>query len=420
MVLFKELGICDSNSTKTYKKFRTSIKTIINNHKSVLKKKFNLDVSVENECLPHIYWLPKMHKNPSKFRFIIAAPKCSIKPLNKAITAIFKLLFRQIEKYNQKSYFYSGVKSFWVVQNNEAILNSVSKLNKKRRARCVSTFDFSTLYTNIPHDKLIDVLNQLIDFCFKGWEDKHIAVTKFGAKWVTDQTKYDLVFSKKDVKNALQFLMSSCFFTLGNLLFKQVIGIPMGSDPAPFMANLFLYFYENKWLMQLKKQDLVSARKFGNTFRFIDDLCAINDDGLFEKHYKEIYPRELELKKEHGGNRAAFLDLDLKIAERQFSISLFDKRDAFPFSIVRMPHRKSNIPTNMFYATLGSEVLRIGRTTSHLDDFLTSTSSLLTRMRNQGAENQAISKVLRKMYGRHNILHKFATNARSFTNLLMV
>ena len=214
--------------------------------------------------------------------------------------------------------------------------------------------------------------------------------------------------------------MSSCFFTLGNLLFKQVIGIPMGSDPAPFMANLFLYFYENKWLMKLKKQDLVSARKFGSTFRFIDDLCAINDESLFEKHCKEIYPRELELKKEHGGDRASFLDMDIKVAERKFSISLFDKRDAFPFSIVRMPHRKSNIPTNMFYSTLGSEVLRIGRTTSHLEDFLKSSSSLLRRMKNQGAENQAIGKVLRKMYGRHDVLHKFATNAKAFTNLLTV
>ena len=88
MVLFKELGICDSHSTKTYKKCRTSLATIINNQKNILKKKFNLDVSVNNECLPHIYWLPKMHKNSCKFRFIIAAPKCSIKPLNKAITNI--------------------------------------------------------------------------------------------------------------------------------------------------------------------------------------------------------------------------------------------------------------------------------------------------------------------------------------------
>ena len=44
----------------------------------------------------------------------------------------------------------------------------------------------------------------------------------------------------------------------------------MGSDPAPFMAILFLFFYENKWLVELKKKDVVSARKFRNTFRFIE------------------------------------------------------------------------------------------------------------------------------------------------------
>ena len=307
-----------------------------------------------------------------------------------------------------------------MIENNEAVINSLRKVSKSRRAKRISTFDFSTLYTNIPHDKLINVLNELIDFCFKGWENKHIAVTKYGAKWVTDVTKHDLVFSKDKIKDALKFLMSSCFFTLGNLLFKQVIGIPMGSDPAPFMANLFLYFYENKWLMQLKKKDLVSARKFGNTFRFIDDLCAINDGGLFEKHFREIYPPELELKKEHGDDRATFLDLDIQIAEKEFSTCLFDKRDAFPFSIVRMPYRKSNIPTNMFYATLGSEILRIGRTTSHKDDFLRSASSLLKRMKDQGSNNESVGKILRKMYGRHDTLHKFATNARTFTNLLMV
>ena len=91
-VLFKELGICDLTTNKTYKQSKAAIKTIINNQKKILKNKFNLDISAENECLPHIYWLPKMHKKSTKFRFIIAAPKCSIKPLTKALTAIFKLM----------------------------------------------------------------------------------------------------------------------------------------------------------------------------------------------------------------------------------------------------------------------------------------------------------------------------------------
>ena len=79
----------------------------------------------------------------------------------------------------------------------------------------------------------------------------------------------------------------------GGKLFRQVIGIPMGSDPAPFMASLFLYYYERRLLLELKKKYLYKARKFGNTFRFIDDLNAINDDGEFERNFQEIYPPEL-------------------------------------------------------------------------------------------------------------------------------
>ena len=69
---------------------------------------------------------------------------------------------------------------------------------------------------------------------------------------------------------------------MDNHLFRQQIGIPIGSDPAPFFANLFPYHYERQWLVNLKKKDLSKARKFGNTFRFIDDLCAFNDGGEFE------------------------------------------------------------------------------------------------------------------------------------------
>ena len=52
----------------------------------------------------------------------------------------------------------------------------------------------------------------------------------------------------------------------------------MGSDPALFMAYLFLY-YENKWVNKVKKVDLNRARRFANFFRFIDDITTTNDGG---------------------------------------------------------------------------------------------------------------------------------------------
>lgn len=57
--------------------------------------------------------------------------------------------------------------------------------------------------------------------------------------------------------------------------------IPMGSELAPFMANLFLFYYEDKRIQKIKRKDVNQAKKF--TFRFIDDLAVINDGGDFEK-----------------------------------------------------------------------------------------------------------------------------------------
>ena len=140
----------------------------------------------------------------------------------------------------------------------------------------------------------------------------------------------------------------------------------MGSDPAPFMANLFLYYYESEHVRKAKKNDIFTARKFRHTFRFIDNLLAINDDGEFENCFSDIYPKELELKKEHGGDSVSFLDLSISIKGRSFVTSLYDKRDNFPFSIVRMPYKSSNIPSKIFYSSIGAEILRIGRASTTL------------------------------------------------------
>ena len=320
-VLIKELGLDGTVGNATYKSvINKTEKDIVDSHFNDLSNKLKIDTPIDNNILPHIYWIPKLHKNPTKFRFIIAAPKCSIKILSKAITKIFRTFYHQIEHYNKKSSYYSSVKSFWVIQNNEEVIKNIKKINKRKSARTISTFDFSTLYTKIPHDKLIDVMNELVDFCFQGGSHEQLSISKSGARWVTRKCRTGLRFDKKVTKDAIQYLMDNCYFTLGNKIFKQVIGIPMGSDPAPFMANLFLYHYESKWLKKLKKENLQKARKFSNTFRFIDDLLTINDDQEFLQAMNDIYPEELQLNLEHSGNNVSFLDLSITKCDRQLTL----------------------------------------------------------------------------------------------------
>ena len=61
---------------------------------------------------------------------------------------------------HKKSRFFSGTNKFWVVQNSFPILNYLNKINLRKKATRISTFDFAILYTTIPHDILIDVLNK--------------------------------------------------------------------------------------------------------------------------------------------------------------------------------------------------------------------------------------------------------------------
>ena len=66
-----------------------------------MKIQFGMDnIPIVNDRLPNMYWMPKMHKNPIKARFIIAFPKSSIKSVARTIASIFCLFFRQIETYN--------------------------------------------------------------------------------------------------------------------------------------------------------------------------------------------------------------------------------------------------------------------------------------------------------------------------------
>ena len=137
------------------------------------------------KVLPIMYWTPKKHKTPSGSRFIVAAKKCSLKKLSQIVTEFLKMFYRQIENYDLKSHVTKNghVSQFWVIKNKNPVITALKKLNSRNRALRVSTFDFSTLYTNIPHAELKNVLYELADFCFNGYKESKIVFHNNGAQW---------------------------------------------------------------------------------------------------------------------------------------------------------------------------------------------------------------------------------------------
>ena len=123
---------------------------------------------------------------------------------------------------------------------------------------------------------------------------------------------------------------------------------------------------------ELKKNDLIKARKVCNIFRFIDDLNSINDGGEFESNYYNIYPEELQLGKENTDkHQASFLDLNIKIKDGRFHFGLVNERDSFPFSIVRILDKSSNIPSSKVYSAIGAKSLRTARASNNPESFST-------------------------------------------------
>ena len=127
-----------------------------------------------------------------------------------------------------------------------------------------------------------------------------------------------------------------------------------------------------------------------------------NDDSTFEKHYKDICPTELELKKENNGNScASFLDIYIYIGNGEFHTKLFDRRDNFGFDVVRMPLYCSNVHNRMFSGSIGAEFLRISRATSKTENRSRTCKQLLSRMLKQNGQMRRIKFSLIKMIQRH-------------------
>ena len=137
----------------------------------------------------------------------------------------------------------------------------------------------------------------------------------------------------------LEFLVDNIFVVFAGKVFQQIVGIPMGTNCAPLLADIFLYSYETAGRKHL-------ASWFNFTYRYIDDVLSINNPE-FKNYLGQMYPVELEIKDTTESNTSAsYLDLLLSIRRNgQLDTSIYDKRDDFNFYgvITNFPFLSSNI-----------------------------------------------------------------------------
>ena len=109
-----------------------------------------------------MYWLPKLHKTPYKARFIANSSSCTTTELSKLLTSCLTAVKNHVIRYCEKVYERSGKNLFWSIKNSGEVLNKLK--SRGFRATSLSTYDFSTLYTTLPHNLIKGKLINLIEW----------------------------------------------------------------------------------------------------------------------------------------------------------------------------------------------------------------------------------------------------------------
>ena len=356
---------------------------------------FSSDMGVEVvdtfKQLPVIYWIPKMHKNPTSERFIAGSKLCSIKKLSKLFSKCLKLMLNHLKSYNRVVFDRSGLKFFWIIDNSLDFIDNIKNIKTKH----LETYDFSTLYTSLPHTEIKEKFKTIFKKIYARESKTFINVNWNKAYFSSTKNKNFYAFTERDLLKILEFILNNIYVKFGDKIYKQVIGIPIGLDSGQDIANLLLYQYESSYVENLSKRDLNAAKKFSTCDRYIDDLFSA-DFPDFQNHLPFIYPPELRVNPSFNSYRTVNY-LDIKITSDDFSnltFSIFDKRDDFDFEIVNFPYLDSCIPRKLALGIFLSQLIRYARICSNFEDFSRRALTLSKRLQNQGYKFVELRKLI--------------------------
>ena len=363
-------------------------------------KNSNYITSEDKQKLPLLYCTVKMHKTPIGFRHITAGVGTILQNLSIAVGNSLKLLLRIAEKAND--YKIKEIdRCILLVDNREKVLRSLEISNKStnviNKRKSINTWDFSTLYSNIPHGQLLINVNQFIDDIFRCIKDKKYVCSSTNSKRAYFSRSRHIgvkSFDKDQLKEAVKYIVDNSYITYHNVVYRQIIGIPMGTNCAPHLANIYLHQYEYIYLKSMvEKGELQIAKDLGNMYRYQDDCIAINDNDTFSKHYKKIYPAVMILNQTNvSRDKCTFLDLKIAIYRGKFIYNSYDKRNDFKFPIVNYPDLRGNIPSSQSYGVYTSQLVRFVDINGTFRGFIKDVSKMTKSFQKKGFSVTALKR----------------------------
>jgi len=251
--------------------------------KEYISKGEMLNLRSSDSLLPKAYGLPKIHKENIPLRIIVSSVNTSLYPVAKFLSRIIS----------------EGVPcSKYQAKNSFELCNALSKINIPENY-ILASLDVVSLFTNVPLDLAIESVK-------KRWE------------YIERSTK----IVKEDFLEAIEFVLSSTFFTFNDKLYKQTYGVPMGSPLSPIIANLVMQDLEENILNNLNLQPVLY-------YRYVDDIIISAHKTEIENILSRFngYHQRLKFTCEIEVNRCLnFLDIKLIIVKNRIITDWFQKK----------------------------------------------------------------------------------------------
>ena len=397
----------------------------------VLEKESALEAFLRTARLSYLYATVKTHKQPYGWRFIAGGHRISVGPisdwLHRACSAMLPDLDDLMRLAVAGAPGCNRVRGCWILRDGRGVVQRIRDLEAELRRRHhvggrgfyahrqveFGVHDFTTLYTTLPHDAIRASMRSVVQEVFLARHaGQFLRVTRVpdgssAFEWVAQPADGSLPapngmvrhFDAATVLADIDFILDNIYVTLGDDVYRQILGVPMGFSCAPMLAVIMLACYELAFVRRLMAQamqvgldsqglpvsvDLPSGRsvlsqavrgqlmdlavRVACSCRAIDDVLMM-DMTAAERRWAldRIYPSSLQLKEEYASpGPIRYLDMEIRHDRGGFYTDLYDKRDVMAADgkmdkVLKFPHIDSALSVQCKYGCLTSFLHRIHR-----------------------------------------------------------
>lgn len=358
----KTMSFLDSNNIQEINKdptnkFQNQIKQALKGIDLLFTQAEKYKLTVKNPKLPTLRSLPKIHKQSCPIRPIVNFREA---PSYKICRELNKLLREKISLENDRS-----------VKNSIELTTKLNTLSLSESTRIVS-FDITNMYTNIPVDEAITIIEENLLHSNPRTETAEIV-------------------------DLLRTVLHQNSFGFNGKIYQQNEGLAMGSPLSGLTANIFLNQLENKFLKHPNTKGIL------HWSRYVDDVICFYDSHITsEDHLLEILNslhHSIKFTKESEIDRKLnFLDISITRKDNILSYSIYRK----PTQTSHTIDHHSNHPITHKMAGLNTMVNRAIKIPMNKDDF----KKEINTIKQIAKENNHDPKIIDRLITKHNNKNK--------------